>query len=112
MTHFHRKSGPTLPAFIEHSGSSLPALRTADGAMSCKAPPGSPPLSASSKSMTPRLFSKRLNPYFGEWLMGWRIGWTSATVCPASSASETESWRRRLDAQLSCLLGEPDSFND
>ncbi len=112
MTHFNRKSGPTLPAFIEHSASSLPALQMTDGPMSSGPLPGSLPPSASSKSTTPRLLSKRLNPYFGEWLMGWRLGWTSATVHLASSASETELFRSALQQRLSCLLGEPESFSD
>lgn len=64
--------------------------------------------SASKVNTTPRLLSQRLNPYFAEWLMGWPVGWTSATVRPVSSASETESWRSALQQHLSCLLAELD----
>lgn len=51
---------------------------------------------------------RRLNPIFGEWLMGWPTQWTKAEPS-ASSALATELWRSQLQQQLSCLLGEQDS---
>lgn len=47
----------------------------------------------------------RLNPAFGEWLMGWPSQWTRAEPS-ASSASATALWRSRLQSQLSSLLEE------
>jgi len=52
--------------------------------------------------------TKRLNPYFAERLMGWPLGWTSATAPSASNALETALWRCKLQQHLSCLLSEPD----
>ena len=52
----------------------------------------------------PQPSTKRLNPYFAERLMGWPLGWTSATAPSASSASETALWRCKLQQHLSCLL--------
>jgi hypothetical protein len=49
--------------------------------------------------------ARRLNPIFGEWLMGWRSQWTKAEP-HAFGASETELFRSRLQQQLLCLLGE------
>lgn len=64
---------------------------------------------------------KRLNPLFGEWLMGWPIGWTGdlngtqTTTCGAdfqggnSQASATGGitvWRDLLQMRLAELLGE------
>jgi hypothetical protein len=63
---------------------------TQDGPQSCETTPNSP---------------RRLNPLFGEQLMGWRFQWTKAEPS-ASSASETALWRSRLQQHLSCLLGE------
>lgn len=54
----------------------------------------------------PRPSTKRLNPYFTEWLMGWPEGWTSATEQPASSAVGMASYRSKLGQQLYCLFGE------
>ena len=48
--------------------------------------------------------TKRLSPYFAERLMGWPLGWTSATAPSASSALETALWRCKLQQHLSCLL--------
>lgn len=48
---------------------------------------------------------RRLNPIFGEWLMGWPSQWTKAEPS-ASSASATALWRFRLQQHLSCLLAE------
>lgn len=83
---------------------SHPAPQTQDGPQSSTPPHGSALHSVLKGSTTPRLLSKRLNPYFGERLMGWPTGWTSATAPHASSASETELWRSKLQQHLSCLL--------
>ena len=47
--------------------------------------------------------SKRLNPAFGEWLMGWPAGHTIAEPS-ACGPSEMALWRFRLQQQLSCLF--------
>jgi hypothetical protein len=71
-----------------------PDPQTQDGPASLTELHGSPPPS-----------TKRLNPAFGEWLMGWPIGHTIAEPS-ASSASEMASWRCKLRQQLSCLFAE------
>jgi len=81
-----------LSNFVAHS--SHLAQPMPDGQASCGSGPASPPPS-----------TKRLNPAFGEWLMGWPVGWTIAEPS-ASSASETASWRFALRQQLSCLFNE------
>jgi hypothetical protein len=83
-----RKHMDQLSNFVAHS--SLPALQTQDGETSSDSGPNSP---------------RRLNPLFGEHLMGWPSQWTKAEPS-ASSASATESFRCRLQQHLSCLLGE------
>ena len=88
-----RKHMDQLANFVAHS--SHQAQPTSDGPTSSPAPSGSP-----------RPSTKRLNPYFTEWLMGWPAGWTSATERPASSAAEMASYRFRLRQQLSCLFAE------
>lgn len=98
--------GEQLNNFVEHHFLH-PVPPTHAGPELLPSTPGSLPPSASKKSTTPRLLTRRLNPYFGENLMGWRQGWTSTTDSHASSASETELWRSRLQQRLSCLLGEP-----
>lgn len=98
--------GQTLSFAVTHF--SLLAPPTHAGQESSETNPGSVPPSASKANTTPRLLSRRLNPYFAERLMGWRLGWTSTTAPSASSASETALWRCRLQQQLSCLFGEPD----
>jgi len=85
------------------------AQPTRGGQESLLVNPGSALLSVLKGNTTPRLLSKRLNPYFGERLMGWPTGWTSATAPSASSASETELWRYALQQHLSCLLVGLDS---
>ena len=82
---------------------------TRDGQESLLDSPGSDPHLPLPKNRMPRLLTRRLNPHFGGWLMGWPLHWTSTTVRSSSSASETELWRSRLDAQLSGLLNEPES---
>jgi len=69
------------------------AQATRDGLESLTPNPGSPQPS-----------TKRLSPYFAERLMGWPLGWTSATAPSASSALETALWRCKLQQHLSCLL--------
>ncbi len=56
--------------------------------------------------------TKRLNPYFVEWLMGWPAGWTSPTVQPDFAPEAMESYRLAQRAQLSCLFAAPESFKD
>lgn len=51
---------------------------------------------------------RRLNPVFGEWLMGWRICWTEIEP-RACGSSATALWRSRLQSDLSCLLEGLDS---
>lgn len=70
-------------------------------------PPGSPRPSASRSTKMPRLLSRRLNPYFVEWLMGWPMGWTSTSGRHASRRVVTELWRSKLQLRLSSLLDEP-----
>lgn len=79
-----------------------------DGQESSPACPGSPQHSASSKNSTPRLLTRRLNPNFGGWLMGWPLHWTSAIVRPSSNASGMESYRSALQLHLSCLFDDPE----
>lgn len=74
--------------------------------------PGTALRSVLKSKTTPRLLSRRLNPYFGEWLMGWRLGWTSTTVHHVLNASETESWRSALQQHLSYLLDDQESLKE
>ena len=87
-----RKHMDQLSNFVAHS--SHLAQPTPDGPPSCESGPASPQPS-----------TKRLNPAFGEWLMGWPVGWTIADPS-ASSASETALWSSALQQQLSCLFNE------
>lgn len=86
-----------LANFVAHSTLKFlpPDLQTDDGLRSSPPNHGAPPPS-----------TKRLNPYFTEWLMGWPAGWTSATALPASGAAEMVLYRCRLRQQLSCLFNE------
>jgi len=84
------------------------AQATRDGATSSPQNHGEALLSALKVNMSPRLHTKRLNPYFSEWLMGMPLDWTSATKKSASSASATELFRNRQQLLLCCLLGERD----
>lgn len=88
-----RKNMDQLSNFVAHS--SHQAQPTQPGPTSSPNGPGSPQPS-----------TKRLNPYFTEWLMGWPEGWTSATALPASSAAAMASFHCRLRQQLSCLFAE------
>ena len=88
--------GQTLSFMAVHSSHQAQATR--DGPESLPPNPGLPQPS-----------TKRLNPYFGENLMGWRAGWTSTTVRPGSGALETELWRSALQQQLSCFFDGLDS---
>lgn len=87
-----RKHMDQLSNFVAHS--SHLAQPMPDGQSSCESGPDSPQPS-----------TKRLNPAFGEWLMGWPVGWTIAEPS-ASSASEMASWRSALQQQLCNLLDE------
>ncbi len=81
-----------LSNFVAHS--SHLAKPMPDGPPSCESGQASPQPSA-----------KRLNPAFGELLMGWPVGHTIAEPRDCG-ASEMELWRRRLAWQVSCYLGE------
>mgnify|MGYP006921322867 CR=1 FL=1 len=87
-----RKHMDQLSNFVAHS--SHLAQPMPDGPPSCESGQDSPPPSA-----------KRLNPAFGEWLMGWPVGWTIAEP-RACGASEMASWRSRLQQQLCSFFGE------
>jgi hypothetical protein len=89
-----RKHMDQLANFVAYSPL---AQATRDGPESSPPSPGLPPPS-----------TKRLNPYFAERLMGWPLGWTSATAPSASSALETALWRCKLQQHLSCLLDGQD----
>lgn len=97
--------GEQLVNFVAHHFSP-PARLTEPGQTSSPQPRGSLQLSASKSSAMPRPLSRRLNPFFVEWLMGWPLGWTSTTAQPVSSASATEWYRSRLQLHLSSLFGE------
>jgi len=85
-----------LANFVAHTPLDYlhPAHPTNDGPASLPATHGLPQPS-----------TKRLNPAFGEWLMGWPIGHTIAEPS-ASSASEMASWRSALQQQLCNLFNE------
>lgn len=89
-----RKHMDQLSNFVAHS--SLPALQTLPGEPSCSTTPSTP---------------RRLNPIFGEWLMGWPSQWTKAEPS-ASSASATALYRHRLQQHLSSLLDAPASLTE
>jgi hypothetical protein len=103
--------GEQLVNFVEHHFSH-PGLPTRPGQESSVHLPGSPQPSASKSSKTPRLLSRRLNPYFVEWLMGWPMGWTSTSGRHASRRAVTELWRSKLQQHLSCLLDGQESMTD
>jgi hypothetical protein len=83
-----RKHMDQLSNFVAHS--SHQAQQTPDGAESSPNGQGTP---------------RRLNPIFGEWLMGWPSQWSKAEPS-ASSALETELFRSKLASHLSSLLDE------
>jgi hypothetical protein len=86
-----------LMASVEHRFS-LPAQQIAPGQESSPDSLGLPQPS-----------TKRLNPYFGEHLMGWPEGWTSTAARPGSGALETALWRSALQQQLSNFFNGQDS---
>lgn len=73
--------GQQLPNFVEHCLSAPLAQPTQDG-----------PRSSTS--------TRRLNPLFVEWLMGWPIGWTDC----ASPVTGFSLWLERSRSVLSALL--------
>ena len=86
-----RRHMDQLPNFVEHHF--LPqALPIHDGQTSCEKPHGSP---------------RRLTPAFGAWLLGWPWWWTNPALT-SSVKSAMASYRRRLGALLSSLLGDRD----
>lgn len=100
--------GEQLQNFVAHHFSP-PGPTIQSGPPSSTTAPGSPQPSASKNSTTPRLLQRRLNPYFGEWLMGWLPGWTSPLEHSGCDASAMASFHCRLRSRLSSVLGEPDS---
>lgn len=92
-----RKHMDQLANFVAHTPLDClrPDPQTHDGPQSLPPNPGAHPPS-----------TKRLNPYFTEWLMGWPAGWSSATELPASSAAEMASYRCRLRQRLAYLFAE------
>jgi hypothetical protein len=101
------------PASRDHKGHDLPS-RNGGASLSHAAETGvfshssrldRPTLNGPASSQLPPTSPQRLNPLFGEWLMGWPSQWTKAEPS-ASSASATALWRRRLASHLSCLLDE------
>ena len=83
-----RTQAPSLSQVVTHSHSSPQAQQTTDGPESSPNTPNSP---------------RHLSPVFASWLMGWPLQWTIAEP-RASSASETELFRRKLASHLCCLL--------
>lgn len=69
---------------------------TADGPQSSQSAPTSRP---------------RLNPAFGCWLMNWPAWWTNPAVTSCVQ-SEMALYRFRQQRHLSCLLGEPELFEE
>lgn len=107
------KNWPT-PASRDYKGQDL-ASRSGGASLSHAAETGVFSHSSPLDQATPDgpLFSRpspstpqRLNPVFGEWLMGWPSQWTKAEPS-ASSASGTVLWQRKLASHLSCLLDAP-----
>ena len=87
-----RNHADQLPNFVAHFF--LPQDQTMrDGQESSNKPPSAP---------------LRLNPIFVEWLMGWRMQWTSPEP-HACGAEETALFRSALRSQLSNLFGDPAS---
>lgn len=110
--HVFPSNWPT-PASRDHNGQDLPS-RNGGASLSHAAQTGvfshsshlDPQTPGGPASSPPTPTSpQRLNPLFGEWLMGWPLQWTNA-VPHASSASATALWRLRLVSHLSFLLDE------
>ena len=57
------------------------------------------PQSLSDGQSLPQPSTKRLNPAFVEWLMGWPVGHTIAAPRDCA-AEEMELWRSKLQSQL------------
>jgi hypothetical protein len=95
-----------LANFVAHTDYLHPAPATPDGDASLSKALGTAQPSPPMESEPPLKNSARLNPYFVEHLMGWPLGWTSHTAPSASRRAEMESWRSKLQSELSQLLGE------
>lgn len=102
MEHFNRPAGPSLPAFIAHSEFSPLAQQTADGQDCSPDFHGLPQPSE----------TKRLNSYFVEFLMGWKLGWTSPIVRPDCAPAEMASYRLAQQRHLSSLFAVPASSKE
>lgn len=72
-----------------------------------QATPNGPDCSPGSLGLPQPSQTKKLNPYFVEWLMGWPAGWTSPTVQPDFAPEAMASYRSALGRQLSCLFAAP-----
>lgn len=73
--------------------------------------PSPPEVSVSGGTTRPDLSErKRLNPGFGNWLMGISWWWTHPELT-SSARLEMELWQAAQLARLYCLLGEPESSN-
>jgi len=77
-----RKHLDQLPNFVRH----------------CSPPAPAPSTSGGKSSRTTR----RLNPRFVEWLMGWPLGWSE--IGCALPATEWSRWRRAMHSSLCALL--------
>lgn len=110
--HVFPQTWPT-PNSRDHKGSDLPSRNggasvshaAEQGVFSHSSPQDPQMVAGLACSPSTRTSPLRLNPAFGEWLMGWPSQWTRAEP-NASSASATALWRSRLQSQLSSLLGE------
>lgn len=80
-----RRHMDQLPNYVEHGFPSLPQVQQIQDGKSSSAQ------------------SRRLNPRFVEWLMGWPIGWTDF----AAPEMEFSHWLRRGRGMLSTLVTEP-----
>ncbi len=97
-----RKHMDQLANFVAYSPLAQPIR---DGLTSSDKPHGSAPHSVSTSSRMPKLLTRRLNPYFAGWLMGWPLHWTSTAAPHASNALAMASWRCALRSRLLSCFG-------
>lgn len=88
-----RTAAPSLSQVVTHSHCLPQAQQTQGGLTSLPATRTSP---------------RHLSPVFGAWLMGWPLTWVIAEPS-ASSASEMELYRLKLQQHLSCLFNGPEA---
>lgn len=90
------KDGDKAPKTYSRGNPSLPAMGES---FHCSPPaPATPTLGPESSPST-----RRLNPRFVEWLMGWPIGWTDC----GSAATGLCRYRRLMRSSLLALLSRP-----